>query len=204
MESQNTSSSSGHAFPLPAGWLWAQQQWPPPYILGVQKTPSPQAPVLTPASCPLSALGSSFPAGMLPQGSRQGRSSHVTHACGTGTTICALLGGRLWKCLKGDSVLRPGWGLLSPSQSEEQRWQCRVRSTQEEEFFQSYGSKGTGKASTTQAPGISSCLGQGNQAEESGGMRWDGAVICRGKGPLPWVHWFCLEKQPSSSTPSAL
>lgn len=36
----------------------------------------------------------------------------MAHACGMGPTVCALLGGRVWRCLKGDSVLWLGLGAL--------------------------------------------------------------------------------------------
>lgn len=45
-------------------------------------------------------------------GSRLGRSLHMAHARGMDSTVCALLGGRVWRCLKGDSVLWLGPGAL--------------------------------------------------------------------------------------------
>lgn len=47
----------------------------------------------------------------------------MVHACGMGPTVCALLGGRVWRCLKGDAVLWLGPGaLLSTSFKEERGW----------------------------------------------------------------------------------
>lgn len=61
------------------------------------------------ASCPLSAAGGSSPVGKVAAGSRRGRGFLVAHACGTGTMICALLGGGPGG-VRGDSVLWLGSG----------------------------------------------------------------------------------------------
>lgn len=73
-----------------ASWLCLWAKYPPLHKLGAQKKLHiSQAQVSTPASRPLSALGGSYPAGH----AAAGLLARQELPRGSGTTICALLGG---------------------------------------------------------------------------------------------------------------
>lgn len=98
--------SSGPGLPS-ASWAVSEgprAQCPASRRLGCREPHPPRAGVPPPA-CLTALLGVLL-------GSRLGRSLHMAHARGMDSTVCALLGGRVWRCLKGDSVLWLGPGAL--------------------------------------------------------------------------------------------
>lgn len=126
--------------------------------------------MLTPASCPRSAQAGSCSVGMMRLGPWQVRSL-LRGPCYMDPKICALLVGRVWRCLKGELSALAGLGAFKVHHRMGSRvWQCRIKEMQEE--------TGTGNASIRQAPGIASCLGEkGTKQRGQSGVRWDGAVM---------------------------
>lgn len=144
--------SSAPSPPPPS--CWATAPWAS-WLPGPSAVFSSPGPGANPALCPLSAVGGSFLGGRLQRAPGQA-GVPVAHALGTGIMICALLVGG------GGGVLGGLGASLGPGASKVRQVRNRVAvaaSTEEEESFQSCGFKGTGNASTRQAPAISPCLG---------------------------------------------